>query len=255
MYIRYSPLQRGKGLLVKYLIKPVLPKGSETFETILPGGVKIRLRYNEKIGLSTLLYGPFEGAELHYVHSILSPGDTACDIGANVGLFSLVMGDALGSSGRLLAFEPFPDNRKRLSNNLDYNNLNNTTIYQTALSDSDGSEEFFLANDPAFFSTTRVLDGWQTGDRIEVECKRLDSVWNEIGNPDISFMKIDVEGSEMKVLDGAKDVISRCRPRILIEANTDSELAKLQVFFDEFGYQHHRPEGFREWSWVFQPGN
>lgn len=251
-YIRHFPLQRGKGPLIKYLIKPVLPKRPAMFETTLPGGTTIKLRYDEKIGLSTLLYGPFEGAELEYVRSALSPGDTVCDIGANVGLFSTVMSSAVGEAGRLLAFEPFPENLERLQSNLEQNHLKNATIYQVALSGYDGSEEFFLANDPAFLSTTRVLDGWQTGERIKVSCKRLDTIWKELDKPHVALMKIDVEGSEMKVLAGAREIIAHCMPRILIEANTEAELALLHECLGEFDYIYYKPGGFREWSWVFE---
>ncbi|NJO15246.1 MAG: FkbM family methyltransferase [Thioploca sp.] len=117
-YIRYSPLPRGKSFLARHLIFPILPsKGS--FTTDLGHNLEIKLRYNETLGCSILLYGGFETAELDFLSKKISTGDTVLDVGANIGIFSLVFANAVGVLGKVLALEPHPHNIERLRNNIE----------------------------------------------------------------------------------------------------------------------------------------
>ena len=56
-------------------------------------------------------------------------------------------------------------------------------------------------------------------DTIKVECTTLDVIWNEQHQPEISFIKIDIEGADLLALQGAKDCIGKCRPVVLMEWN------------------------------------
>ena len=91
LYLRRFPIQRGKGILLRRVIMPLLPRAEAEFDLpVPPGAARVGVRYRETLGLSSLLYGTFELAELNFVSQYLRPGERAIDIGANVGIFSVV---------------------------------------------------------------------------------------------------------------------------------------------------------------------
>ncbi len=251
-YVRYFPVHRGKGILVDYVLKSMLPKATSSFMASLPGGGEVSLQYRERIGMATLLKGAFETAELNWVRSRLDAGDIACDIGANIGIYSVVMGLGVQGQGRVLAFEPLPDNVLRLRSNLDVNGLENVDVFEIALSDVDDEVTLLLADDAAYPSTVDVREGRGTGGQMSVRSRRFDDIWMENGRPPIKVIKIDVEGSEERVLKGALKCIEFCRPALLLEANETEDLRVLKELLEPLGYVCIQPEGFHSWNWLFQ---
>ena len=251
LYLRQFPIQRGKGILLRRIVTPLLPPTDTEFDLPVPGAARVGLRYRETLGLSSLLYGTFELAELTFVSRYLRPGDMAMDIGANVGIFSVVMGATVGAQGRVFAFEPVSSNVLRLEKNLRKNGFGNVQIFPLALGASDGQMSLRMATDPAYPSLREVQGGFGSGDDVLVQVRSLDGVWEELGCPDISLVKIDVEGSEADVLNGASHFLKACRPTLLIEANTVVELDSLREQLCGLGYQHVRPEGFVSMNHLF----
>jgi FkbM family methyltransferase len=250
-YLKNFPVQRGKGILLRRVVMPLLPPLEVEFELRLPGEAKIALRYRETLGLSSLLYGTFEFAELEFVRRYLRTGDDVMDIGANVGIFSVLMGVTLGQSGRVFAFEPAPGNVVRLRKNLKQNGLDRAQLFDCAVGEADGWMTLHLATDPAYPSLVEVQAGLADGTGVPVQVRRLDTVWEEAGRPCIAFVKIDVEGSEPGVIRGAGRMIEECRPTILIEANSKAELDSIRTLLDPYGYQMKRPEGFAMHNYIF----
>ena len=252
LYLRRFPIQRGKGILLRHIITPLLPPVEAEFDLpVPPAPVRVSLRYRETLGLSSLLYGAFELAELNFVNQYLRPGDKVMDIGANVGIFSIVMGATVGAQGRVFAFEPMSSNVLRLEKNIRKNGLGNVQIFPLALGASDGQMSLRMATDPAYPSFREVQGGFGSGDDVLVQVRSLDGVWEELGCPDISLVKIDVEGSEADVLNGAVHFLKACRPALLIEANTVVELDALREQLCGLGYRHVRPEGFVSMNHLF----
>ena len=210
VYVKHFPFPRGKGLIVEYMLKPILPQPPQTFRAILPGGGMVDLLFREKIGFSTLLKGPFERAELEYIGMELDPGDVALDVGANIGIYSVAMGRAVGEEGRVLAFEPFPENIERLRSNLAINQLSAVQIFELALTDHEGEVNLYLSGDSAYPSTVQVKEGMANGRQLVVKTTCLDTVWKEAGNPRVKIIKIDVEGAEVDVLKGGAECIAAC---------------------------------------------
>lgn len=251
LYLRQFPIQRGKGILLRRIVTPLLPPGDAEFDLPVPGDVKVGLRYRETLGLSSLLYGTFELAELTFVGRYLKPGEMAMDIGANVGIFSIVMGAAVGALGRVFAFEPVPSNVLRLERNLQKNGLGNVKIFPLALGVSDGQMMLRMATDPAYPSLQEVQDGLGDGTEVPVQVRSLDGVWEELGRPNIAFVKMDVEGAEPDVLRGASCFLIACRPTLLVEANSTEHLDVLLEQLCSLGYRHMQPEGFVPQNHIF----
>jgi len=250
LYLKSFPFQRGKGLLLRYIVTPMLPPREVEFDLPVPGGI-VALRYRETLGLSSLLYGPFESGELAFVSSFLRSGEVALDIGANVGLFSVVMAAAVGEEGRIFSFEPVPSNVARLARNLRRNDFRNTQIFPVALGDVDAEMRLHMSVDPAYPSLHEVQLGLGDGTALPVNVRTLDDIWHEAGKPSIAFIKMDVEGAEINVLMGAPRLLSICRPSLLVEANSKEHLAQLKDHLFRLGYRHIRPEGFLPHNHLF----
>lgn len=251
VYLRYFPIQPGKGWLLRHGLVPFLPPTGTEYELRLPVRGSVRLQYRETLGLSSLLYGTFEKAELEFVGSYLKPGDAVFDIGANVGMFSAVMGLATTGSGRVTAFEPVPSNVARLEQNLERNQLTNVDIRAIALGSSDTELEIHLAVDAAYHSFGPIEKPFRSVRCLKVPVRRLDNVWHEIGTPAVRFVKIDVEGAEEEILKGAKEFLTACRPVVLIEANSAEHLRRLKQQFDDLGFDCFKPTTFVAHNYLF----
>lgn len=249
-YLREAPINRGKGLVLRKLLIPALPPLHADFEQRVAGGLRIRMRYRERLGLSTLLNGGFENEELEYVRNALKPGDIAFDVGANIGLFSLVLAQAVGSSGRVIAFEPLPSNAERAEANLNFNRLSNARVLVTAVGSEDGVVQLNMAEDPAYPSIQCVAENQGTGQFLRVPITRLDTVWRQMGSPSVKCVKIDVEGAELDVLQGATDLLVSCRPLLILEANGEDALARLQHALGAVSYRLWQPDGFMLHNYV-----
>lgn len=251
LYLRQFPIQRGKGILLRRIVTPLLPPAEAEFDLAVPGAARVGLRYRETLGLSSLLYGTFELAELTFVSRYLRPDDRAMDIGANVGIFSVVMGVTVGTLGRVFAFEPVSANISRLEKNLSKNGLGNVQVFPLALGASDGQMRLHMATDPAYPSLREVQGGLGNGTDVQVQVRSLDGVWEELGRPDIALVKMDVEGAEADVLRGALRFLTTCHPTLLVEANSAEDLDSLRAQLCSLGYRHVRPEGFVPMNHLF----
>ena len=160
-YVRRSPVARGKGLLVRSLLRPLVPPPPATFVTATVGGGRLSLQYAERIGLSTLIHGGFEVVEIECLRRAATPGTTAIDAGANVGVFTVPLATAVGPDGAVMAFEPFPDNVARLEENIELNGLRNVAVHACAM----GIITLFLialvSYMVAYFWTIGQYRGWQ----------------------------------------------------------------------------------------------
>jgi len=95
------------------------------------------------------------------------------------------------------------------------------------------------------------LFDFANGKSILVRVRRLDSIWEDAGRPQIAFLKIDVEGGEVAVIHGACRLIESCLPTILIEANSTAKLDRLCILLTSYGYQVMQPNGFNSHNYIF----
>lgn len=141
-------------------------------------------------------------------------GDTFYDIGAHVGYFSAIAASINNGSGEIFAFEPRPMNIKFFRKHMQVNRFLNVRLFEAAVGDCEKEVGF----DPGHGSATGHVcsDG-----KIKVRQLWIDQMIRDglISSPD--FVKIDVEGAEMDVLRGLKDVISDRRPKMLIATHNN----------------------------------
>jgi FkbM family methyltransferase len=147
----------------------------------------------------------------------LRRGGRFVDAGANIGAHALIASHAVGDTGSVLCFEASPTTFRYLEANLRRGGRANVEIFNLGLWDSAATLELSYVPHVAgcsFFATTDVREGRKES----VACWPLDDVL-PAGSPRTSMVKIDVEGAEMRVLDGAERLLRRDRPDIVIEVN------------------------------------
>jgi FkbM family methyltransferase len=179
---------------------------------------------NEYIGRRILTVGSFEKDEMARLPSFVRPGDTCVDVGANIGLHTLSLARAVGATGHVFSFEPVRKNALLAQLNCEINNLHNVTMTASPLSDVSG--KILSANLPdndssfAFFSETGGM-----GD--EGATRTLDEFCESRTVAAVHFIKIDVEGAEMKILRGASRLLSSPgAPRVVMVEMVDDYLRR-----------------------------
>lgn len=181
-------------------------------------------------------YGIYEPGVIFFLKNFLKHGDVVLDVGANVGIHSLIMGNIVGNGGRVYAFEPHPKIFERLKNNLLLNKMYWIEAINSGLSDVQG-ETILFAFEGANQGTARLplFPEEKVANSIQFKIK-LNQIDRWIGLNQIkrlNLIKVDVEGHDLHVLEGAKNTISNFRPIIVFEHNSNFCLAsENKVKFD-----------------------
>lgn len=164
-------------------------------------------------GLALYRYG-FSSAESRLVTRLLRPGDVFVDGGANIGLFSLLAAAAVGPSGRVLACEPGPGTMALLRANFAQNGFAVLETHQVALSDKPGAAQFVVFEDGSGFASFAPE---ATGGRVvDVGVTTLDELTSAHGDR-VALVKLDIEGAEVRALRGARGLLARSAPLLLVE--------------------------------------
>ena len=178
-------------------------------------GIRFVLYPFDRPNLLNLVRRTYDAAEFQAIPRLICEGDTAFDIGANIGIYSVLLSRLCGSQGRVWAFEPVPDTCWRLRETLALNRCENVFPVQAAMVDSSGTATMNLF-DPQFSEWNglgRPTMGTQenpiTPKRcIEVRTFALDRFCEAEGIKRISFLKVDVEGFELDVFRGAQQLLA-----------------------------------------------
>lgn len=175
----------------------------------------LSLQVDEWIQASLYFTGTYENEELELVRSLLKPEDVFVDLGANIGLYSMIASRAVGPKGHVYSFEPFPLNTERLKQHLATNQCSNATVIQKAVADKSGS--LTLKYDHSS-QNTGMPSAYNTyGTEVQVKVVALDEEakdqkWNRV-----DFIKMDIEGGEYLALLGMRQILETWVPKILLE--------------------------------------
>ena len=146
----------------------------------------------------------------------------AIEIGSHIGYFSLFLSNRLKSKGKLVLFECSPGVCKLLKNNLELNRFDKfTKVEEMAVSDQNSTIDLYITDDEEAATHSLIGGLAGKGSKIEIQTITLDNyfITNKI-NTKVDFIKIDAEGAEGLILKGAKDIIDKDKPLILIEMHT-----------------------------------
>jgi len=180
-----------------------------------------QLGYRSEIFKRLFLYKRYEYESTEIVRKYVQPEKDVLDVGANIGLFSVLFSNLINDENKVLALEPNPTALKHLYKNIEGNNwINKVVVYEgvaTNKKDSfhmnviDGLEEYSSLGE---IIHPKVAE--KVSKRIKVNGNTIDNLVKDFNlNP--GFMKIDAEGAEFEILRGAIDTITQFKPIILSE--------------------------------------
>jgi FkbM family methyltransferase len=157
-------------------------------------------------GISGALYsqGYREKAFMGILQNVVSEGMTCLDLGGNIGYTTLYMCRGVGTTGKVYAVEPDPNNIELLRANIKENNYDKRCeITQCAISDSDSTLEFWQADKPNLSSVHKTK---HSTSKISVDAYSLSTFFKDRDFP--NFIKMDVEGHEVSIFRGGLDYFS-----------------------------------------------
>jgi len=173
-------------------------------------GIKMYLDRNDLAICKTLAKEyVWEENEVNFLKKIIVPNMSVIDIGANIGCFTLLFAQWVGSQGKVYSFEPEPSNLKLLMKNLTANRIKNVCCFQDAVFNKNEKKSLFLST--YNMGDHRLIDffayeGDDKREKIEVESVRLDSIISD--SEKIDFIKVDIQGSEIQALQGMKNILN-----------------------------------------------
>jgi len=191
--------------------------------------------------------GLYDPNELSLLSTLLKPGMTFVDAGANMGLYTIFGARRVGSAGRVLSIEPSRRELEILRKNIALNRLENVTVAPVALSDREAELELRVAPIEKSGHNTLGAFGFDTAlDHTErVRAVTLDALAEEQQLRRVDLIKMDIEGGEEAALLGAHGIIQRDHPILFLELShrslqhQNSSAAKLLALLDEYGYRIH----------------
>lgn len=182
--------------------------------------------------------------DLNLSKNLINEGDTIIDVGANIGIYTKYMSEFVGRNGRVFSFEPINITFRFLNNNIKLLKLNNVQSYNYALSDKNDEKIMIIPSVIAgenYFRATITENESEMGSSRNFRVKSIPM--DEILDNKIkySFIKIDVEGHEEKVLKGGKNIIEYSKPILLIEIDGDladktNSAGRVNQFLIDLGY-------------------
>lgn len=181
----------------------------------LASGYRICVSPSQHLGY---LLGTHESHLQKIIRQYVAAGDTVYDIGANLGYVTLSLAKCVGAHGRVVAFEPVAQTARLLRENVQTNRLANVSVVESAASDQCGEATIRIANNPSMASLV-----WHKEDpsatAMVVKTVAIDQLVasGEIDRP--SFVKIDVEGAEDRVLMGMRGTLAVARPVLFVECS------------------------------------
>jgi FkbM family methyltransferase len=159
------------------------------------------------------VFGVYPPLEAEVIVREVNSGDVVCDLGAHVGYFTLLMARLVGAGGRVIAFEALPENAKFVEQNARINGLAQVEVVAKAVLDRSQAVEFESEDEDPLTMTACLTT---SKGRWTVEAVSLDQ--HLAGRPErITFVKIDVQGAEERVLAGMRRILTQHRPTLLVE--------------------------------------
>ena len=205
---------------------------------------------DEGVGQALLRQDPFNPAETELFDSFVKPGMIVVDIGANIGYFTLLAARLLGGKGRVYAFEPEPANYALLVKNIQANAFTNVVPVQMAVSDQTGTHVLFRHRYNFGCHSLSKANATSYDGSTPVATTTLDHFFREVHPEDrIDLIKIDAQGAEGHIIEGARELLGYTNPRIIMEffpgalRNSGTDPTELLRRLRAYGFRIRLTEG------------
>jgi FkbM family methyltransferase len=184
--------------------------------------------------------GTYELDKQRALRQFVKTGMTVYDIGAQAGFYTLFFSRLVGQSGKVYAFEPFAENIASLISHVRMNAIENITVVQVAVADKSGLGGFTVDCGKHENGLTRAQ-----GASLLVATVGLDEAVHKHGVALPDLIKMDVEGSEAAVLEGARRILVQHRPVVFIALHGEEQRRACQSLLEQMQYQLHDLSGAR----------
>jgi FkbM family methyltransferase len=214
----------------------------------MPLGTKLWIRIPDGLGRGFWIHadprfelGYTNGDHEPWIQELLKAelrsGDCYYDLGAHTGFFSLIASRFVGPFGRIVAFEPDPQNAAAFKANIAKNGLTQVTVVEMAVWSSSGPVAFEPATDSSNRTQGYVSSGADARfNGVSVSAVRLDDFVLSEGYPTPRFIKMDVEGAEWEALRGARRLLTEAQPKLLCEVHDPAQMSQIRTYLESLGY-------------------
>ena len=249
------PLEAGADLgeRTRFLFRPVTPVRVE-----VEPGLVMTLDPDDYVGRKIIMTGQWENPTWQRIEGALAPGGTFIDVGAHIGYYSLKAAKLVGDSGTVITVEPNPVTLDVLRQNILDSQASAVELFPVACSDTDAELELFHParsnTGVASLSASNAGLAGQVEESYRVQARPLDSIVADINPAAVNAIKIDVEGAEMLVLQGARRTLTAYDPVVIVEVierqldDMGTSADELVGFLADLGYQKIAAENS---NWFF----
>lgn len=228
--------------------KLIKKAGYSVLNMLCPNGIKVEMKnFSLKLPVDYFRLFPkeYEDENFQFINNSLKLNNTVLDIGAHIGLTAVLFGQKVGSKGRVFSFEPTPISFNVLKETIRINKLENViSPVNSPVTDKSGKVNFYISNTAVDVANSLVA--WEKGKElhgITLNATSVDDFVRKQKIAKVDFMKIDAEGVEYKVLNGAKETLKTHRPLVILAlhptaiiTNGDS-LKEIYTFVKDIGYK------------------
>ncbi|HET9056931.1 MAG TPA: FkbM family methyltransferase [Chitinophagaceae bacterium] len=203
-------------------------------------------------------YGYYEKSLSSIWEKLINKNDTIIDIGANIGYFSILAANK-ATLGKTYCFEPISFHFSQLQKNISLNGLTNIYPYPQAISDKTENTVIFISNpDNSGMSSLSMPENF-SGKSEKTATITIDKFISDHQILNVNLIKIDVEGAELKVIQGMLETLNKCKPLVIIEViekylnrfnNTSPELFNLLY---DYGYNSYEIKDFSTLQQINEP--
>jgi len=205
-------------------------------------------RTDRWLGRSLDLYGEWSEGEAELFRKVVKPRDVVIEAGANVGALTIPLAKIVGDAGGVHAFEPQKDNFDCLAWNV--RSLRNVTLWPRALASSQYLISY-AAVDPDKVCNLGSTELSTDHGSVTANSHVTTTIDEMFPYASVSFIKADVEGMELEILQGAVRTIHRCRPILYVEDDREQNSTALRAWLISHGYRlyRHTPPIYNPENW------
>lgn len=256
LYNKYTSFRRGRYACSHLIALGQRHLGFDVPKLRLESGIV--LEYSSEVAGDVLLRDllstdSFEPEETEIIKMLLPAGGVFLDVGANVGYFSIVAAMSVGSKGRVYAFEPVPEIYRILCRNISLNGLTNVAAHNLACFSSVGE----MAMERETDSGKSHLSAVDVENAQKVRLTTIDQFVNLSNVSRLDLIKIDAEGSDFEIVQGARRTIETFRPIILMELDHLSRfggsISEVETFFAGYCYEVKEIKGKHSVDFLCKP--
>jgi FkbM family methyltransferase len=229
---------------IRRLLNRAVPGGLAVVDVAAGGlaGMKLELDLQAE---KTYWLGTYEPELQAAIANLVQPGWVVFDVGANIGYITLLLARAVGEGGRVVAFEPLPENMRRMQRNLALNGLQGRVECLSVAVIDQTREVEFLTGPSHKMGKVQGSAGQEKveyGATLRVPGYSLDEYAHRVGVLHPDLIKMDIEGGEILALPGMQGLLSAKRPVVFLELHGPQAAQVAWEIFTRLGYQVCRME-------------